>query len=241
MSATASESTTFDVTALRRAVEERDLASMARLYDDDAEILVIDRDHTPSKPLVMRGRAEIDIYLSQIFGREMSHRLDRVVVAGGSVSYLERCAYPDGSQVTFSAVADTDRGRIVRQEAVQAWDTGAPAAGYQDFAHPDEVRTFEKGRIELLHTPAGDVGRLVLEPGWRWSKHVGPAAGTGLCQAGHFGYQISGTLRIKMADGTTFDASPGQVGGVPPGHDAWVVGDEPVLALDWAGASDYAR
>jgi hypothetical protein len=82
---------------------------------------------------------------------------------------------------------------------------------------------------------------MILEPGWRWSQHVKPIAGTDLCQAAHFGYQISGRLQIQMADGTTLTASPGQVGTVPPGHDAWVAGDEPVVLLDWLGASEYAK
>jgi SnoaL-like domain len=241
MSAGASESARFDAEALCRAVEQRDIATMARMFDDNAEILIVDRDHTPSHPMRMHGRAEIDAFLSDVFGREMTHQVDHVVLSDGTISYVERCEYPDGSHVTFSAVADLDNGRIVRQEGVQAWDAVPPAPGYQDFAHPDEVRTFEHGRLELMHTPGGDVGRLVLEPGWRWSDHVKPVAGTDMCQAGHFGYQIAGTLRVQMADGTTFDVMPGQVGGVPPGHDAWVLGDEPVMALDWAGATDYAR
>ena len=68
-----------------------------------------------------------------------------------------------------------------------------------------------------------------------------PIAGTELCQAAHTGYQISGRLRIQLADGTTFDAEPGQVGNVPPGHDAWVIGNETVVLLDWAGATGYAQ
>jgi hypothetical protein len=82
---------------------------------------------------------------------------------------------------------------------------------------------------------------MVLLPGWHRSEHDRPLAGTDLCQASHFGYQISGRLRIQMADGTTFDALPGQIGGVPPGHDAWVVGDEEAVLLDWAGATSYAK
>src|SRR5208337_107728 len=80
---------------------------------------------------------------------------------------------------------------------------------HKDFAHPDEVRKFEKGRAEILNTTGGVVGRLILEPGWRWSKHVKPIAGTELCQAPHFQYHIAGTLHIVMADGTEFDAGPG--------------------------------
>lgn len=241
MSTTASDTSMFDLAALRRAVEERDADLMLRLYDDNAEISIVDRNHTPSKPQVLRGRDEIGAYFSDLLGRDMVHKLDHIVTGDDSISYVERCRYPDGSRVTFSSVLDIDHGQIVKQEGVQAWDTGQPMAVYQDFANADEVRTFERGRLELLHTPAGDVGRMVLEPGWRWSEHVRPLAGTELCQQSHFGYQIAGRLRIQMADGTVLDAWPGQVGSVPPGHDAWVVGDETAVLLDWMGASEYAR
>jgi hypothetical protein len=111
----------------------------------------------------------------------------------------------------------------------------------KDFSHPDEVRTFEKGRVEILNTTGGVVGRLVLEPGWRWSLHVKPIAGTELCEAPHFQYQVSGTLHIVMADGTEFDAGPGSVTSLPAGHDAWVAGHEPVVAVDFFGATNYAK
>lgn len=240
MTATTGGTAMFDLEALRRGVEDRDLASMLSLYDENAEIRIIDQRNTPSHPAVVQGRTRIGEYLSDVLGREMTHRLDHVVTGDRTISFLERCTYPDGMQVTGSSVLDVENGRIVRQEAVQAWDPAKPAAEYYDFARPDEVRTFEKGRLELLHTPAGDVGRMILEPGWRWSQHVKPIAGTDLCQASHFGYQISGRLQIQMADGTTLTAAPGQVGTVPPGHDAWVVGDEPAVLLDWLGASGYA-
>ena len=115
------------------------------------------------------------------------------------------------------------------------------AAEHKDFAQADEVRAFTSGQVELLHIGGSDIGRLVLQPGWRWSEHVKPIAGTDLCQAPHFQYHVAGTLRIEMADGTRFDAGPGQVTALPSGHDAWVVGDEPVVIVDWWGASNYAR
>ncbi|MCU0223778.1 MAG: cupin domain-containing protein [Acidobacteria bacterium] len=112
---------------------------------------------------------------------------------------------------------------------------------HKDFAHPNEVRTFEKGRVELLNLEAGAVGRLVLEPGWRWSTHVKPIAGTALCEAPHFQYHVSGTLHVVMADGSEFDAGPGSVTSLPSGHDAWVVGKEPVVLVDFFGATHYAE
>jgi hypothetical protein len=111
---------------------------------------------------------------------------------------------------------------------------------HRDFAEPDEVRTFDNGRADILNTDSGVIGRFVFQPGWRWSTDVKPIAGTELCEAPHFQYHLSGTLRIHMADGTEFDATPGQVTYLPSGHDAWVVGDEPVVVVDWYGATEYA-
>jgi len=111
----------------------------------------------------------------------------------------------------------------------------------RDFARPDETRPFPLGRLELISIGGADIGRLVLDPGWRWSEHVKPIAGTDLCEAPHFQYHVAGTLRIRTGDGEEFDAVPGMVTSLPAGHDAWVVGDEPVIVVDWFGASDYAR
>ena len=110
-----------------------------------------------------------------------------------------------------------------------------------NLAQPTEVRTFPKGRFELYRVGPATIGRATYEPGWRWSEHVKPIAGTDLCEAPHFQYHVAGTLRIEMADGSQFDAVPGQVTALPPGHDAWVVGDEPAVMVDWWGASNYAR
>jgi hypothetical protein len=112
---------------------------------------------------------------------------------------------------------------------------------HRDFAKPDETRTFDHGRIELLTVGGGAIGRLVLQPGWRWSTDVKPIAGTDLCEAPHFQYHVAGTLRIQMADGAEFDAGPGSVTSLPSGHDAWVVGDTEVVVVDWYGASEYAK
>jgi hypothetical protein len=111
----------------------------------------------------------------------------------------------------------------------------------RDFAAPDEIRPFANGRMELLNVGGTEIGRLVLEPGWRWSESVKPIAGTELCEAPHFQYHVAGTLRIQTADGTEFDATPGQITSLPAGHDAWVVGDETVVVVDWQAASNYAR
>src|SRR4029079_14022292 len=112
---------------------------------------------------------------------------------------------------------------------------------HKDFGKPDEVREFPMGRLELVHAGDGAVGRLILEPGWRWSEHVKPIAGTEWCEAPHFQYHISGTLHGQMRDGTAFDANPGQVTALPSAHVAWGVGDVPVIVVDWSGASNYAK
>lgn len=111
----------------------------------------------------------------------------------------------------------------------------------RDFADPNEVRTFDYGRVELIKVGGMEIGRLVLSPGWRWSEHVKPIAGTDLCEAPHFQYHVAGTLRLRTADGREFDAEPGQVTSLPAGHDAWVVGDQDVVIVDWFGASHYAK
>ncbi|HLF70873.1 MAG TPA: cupin domain-containing protein [Dehalococcoidia bacterium] len=112
---------------------------------------------------------------------------------------------------------------------------------HKSFGTPDETREFPNGRAEILSVDDVEVGRLVLQPGWRWSNDVKPLAGTASCEAPHFQYHVSGRLGIRMDDGTEFIAGPGHVTSLPKGHDAWVVGDEPVVVVDWYGATNYAK
>src|SRR3954454_7534167 len=112
---------------------------------------------------------------------------------------------------------------------------------HRQFGAPDEVRPFPHGRLELLRVGGTDIGRLVLQPGWRWSDDVKPIAGTELCEAPHFQYHVAGTLHIEMADGASYDARPGDITSLPSGHDAWVVGDEDVVVVDWYGAGESPR
>jgi quercetin dioxygenase-like cupin family protein len=114
-------------------------------------------------------------------------------------------------------------------------------AEQKTFATPDETREFPYGRVDLVQVGGSQIGQLTLQPGWRWSDHVKPIAGTELCEAPHFQYHAAGTLHVQMADGTEFDAHPGDVTALPQGHDAWVVGDVPVVLVDWWGASNYAK
>lgn len=106
---------------------------------------------------------------------------------------------------------------------------------------PDETRRFEKGKADLVTVGGATVGRLRLEPGWKWSTHVKPVAKTESCQAPHFQYHVSGVVHIVMDDGSERDVGPGEISLVPPGHDAWVVGNEPVVVVDFQGLVDYAK
>ena len=115
------------------------------------------------------------------------------------------------------------------------------AAEQRRFDEPDEPRTFPYGKVDLVKIGGSEIGRLTLEPGWRWSDHVKPTAGTDLCEAPHFQFHATGQLAVEMADGTQLVARAGDVTALPHGHDAWVVGYEPVVLIDWWGASNYAR
>ena len=111
----------------------------------------------------------------------------------------------------------------------------------KNFERPDEVREFPRGHLELVKIGGVIVGRARLEPGWRWSESVKPIVNTDSCEAAHFQYHLSGVLRVRMDDGTEFECRAGDVSLIPPGHDAWVVGDEPVEIVDFQGMSTYAE
>jgi hypothetical protein len=119
--------------------------------------------------------------------------------------------------------------------------TPAGMAELKAFSTPDEIREFPKGRLELVKIGGSAVGRAVLEPGWRWSTSLKPIANTKSCEAPHFQYHVSGTLRILTDDGSEFDCKPGDVSLLPSGHDAWVVGDEPAVVVDFPGMLDFAK
>ncbi len=106
---------------------------------------------------------------------------------------------------------------------------------------PDEVRSFDKGKVELVKIGGATVGRAIFQPGWKWSESVKPLVKTKSCEAPHFLYHVSGTLRVKMDDGTEVDLKAGDVSLLPSGHDAWVVGNEPVVVVDFQGMIDYAK
>ena len=122
----------------------------------------------------------------------------------------------------------------------QAAAAKASRAELKNFGKPDEVREFPKGRLELIKVGGATIGRAIFEPGWRWATSVQPIAKTRSCEAPHFQYHVAGVLRIKMDDGAEFDCRPGDVSLLPSGHDAWVVGNEAAVVVDFQGMLDYA-
>lgn len=111
----------------------------------------------------------------------------------------------------------------------------------QNFNAPDETRTFDKGQLDDITLGTATVGRATFEPGWRWSECVKPIVGTDSCEASHLAYVVSGRMHVAMDDGTESDAGPGDLVNIAPGHDGWVVGNEPCVMLDFEGASNYAK
>ena len=110
------------------------------------------------------------------------------------------------------------------------------------FENPDEVRLFEKGRFEIVNLGGMTIGRATYEPGWKWSEHVSPVAGTPFCEVEHVGMVVSGTATAAMKDGQTYELTPGTIFYVPPSpHDSWVVGDEPYVSIHLLGATTYTK
>ena len=114
-------------------------------------------------------------------------------------------------------------------------------AELMSFAKPDEVREFPYGKVELIKIGGATVGKATFQPGWRWSTSIKPIVKTDSCEAAHFQYHISGVIRVRMDDGTEFDCKAGDVSNLPPGHDGWVVGNEPAVVIDFQGMIDYAK
>jgi len=103
------------------------------------------------------------------------------------------------------------------------------------FSSPDERRSFDKGRLELVALGGVTFGRLTLQPGWKWSTSIKPLVNTKSCKASHLQFHVSGRIRVRMEDGTEDEFGPGEVSLLPPRHDAWVVGNEPVVVIDLSG------
>jgi hypothetical protein len=111
----------------------------------------------------------------------------------------------------------------------------------RDFSSPDEVRSPDRTKVELVKLGGGEIGRYTFEPGWRWSDCIKPVVGTDSCQVEHVGYVVSGRLRVRHDDGTSGEAVAGSVYRIGPGHDAEVLGDEPVVVVEFQGAATYAK
>jgi hypothetical protein len=111
----------------------------------------------------------------------------------------------------------------------------------KSFDNPDETRIFEKGKLEIVRIGEMTLGRATYEPGWRWSEHVSPIAGTPLCEVEHIGMVLSGRAMAAMKDGTEVELTAGSLFYVPPNaHDSWVIGDQPYVSLHFLGAEQYA-
>ena len=116
-----------------------------------------------------------------------------------------------------------------------------PRLQRKSFVKPDRDRSLGSGRVELVDLDETVVGRVTLPPGWRWSIDVRPVVQTLSCQTRHVSYAIGGTLHVAMDDGTELDVRAGDIHEIPPGHDAWVVGDEPYVAIEWANSGTYGQ
>ena len=111
----------------------------------------------------------------------------------------------------------------------------------KNVSSPEETRPFDKGKMEVVKLPTATIGRGTFEPGWKWSECVKPIAQTDSCQAEHTGYCLSGRMHVVMTDGSEMDIGPNDAFYIPPGHDAWIVGNEACVALDFTGAAAYAK
>jgi len=109
------------------------------------------------------------------------------------------------------------------------------------FDNPDETRTFEKGKFELVRLGEMTIGKASYEPGWKWSVHVGAAQGLKSCSVEHVGLVVSGCATAAMDDGRIIEMRAGDLFYIAPGHDSWVVGNEPYVSLHFMGAGEYAR
>ena len=116
-----------------------------------------------------------------------------------------------------------------------------PGVETRDFKSPDETRTPEKTRVELVQLGGGQIGRYTFQPGWRWSECIKPVAKTDSCQVEHVGYLVSGKLGVRHEDGTEVEVTSGSVYRIAPGHDGWTIGNEPAVAVEFQGAANFAK
>ena len=118
---------------------------------------------------------------------------------------------------------------------------GVSAFATKSHDNPDEVRSPDKTRVEVVRLPGFTLGRFKMQPGWRWSQCIKPVVGTDSCQVGHVGHVVSGRLTVKLTDGSQKTIAPGESYTIPPGHDAWVEGTEPFVCIEVMSAEQYAK
>jgi len=111
-----------------------------------------------------------------------------------------------------------------------------------DFSAPDETRRPDPHvTAEIVKFAGGEVGRYTFQPGWRWSEHIRPVVGGDSCQVDHVGFLLSGRLAYSTDEGASGEVTSGSVYHIPPGHDGWVVGDDPVVVIEFQGAATYSK
>ena len=235
----------FELARFSRALEERDGETQIAMYAPDAVVTIVDRMTQPGSPRMLSGVDQIRSWIEDVSHRDMTHRVVRSVSDDHAGALAEECRYADGTNVLCTTVFELEDGSIARQTVAQVWDEAETSTRQEterkSFSEPDETREFPNGRAEIVSIGGAEVGRLVLQPGWRWSNDVKPIAGTESCEAPHFQYHVSGQIAVRMDDGTELIAGPGDITSLPSGHDAWVVGDDPVVIVDFFGASNYAK
>jgi hypothetical protein len=144
------------------------------------------------------------------------------------------------SDKALSNLVVTERARLLSNEQ-RGKEKSMLDVILKRFEQPDEIRTFEKGRFEVVRIGGMTIGRATYEPGWKWSVHVGRAAGAKSCAVEHVGMVLSGRATAAMDDGRVIEMKAGDVFYIAPGHDSWVVGDEPYVSIHLMGADAYAN